>query len=248
MVGGNGETGGNEDTNEEPEPPEEIIPETESYVGYYADIEGDGTVDGIIFADLAKGNTGDGQWTNDGLYTIPVKDNLKEYNISKDKITDDFGENYVITPKKRTTGNDRFYIMALDDIDNSVHHWYKSAYGKMTIDTSEDFEKGKENTQTMIAQWNSNKYPPQDVNDMWGLIQTQANNGWFVPSKAEWSAFAEELGITENNYVNYNLSDWYWSSSQYSANDAWYAYFLGGSMDYNYGVGNYYYVRLATTF
>ena len=39
MAGGNGETGENEDTNKEPEPPEEIIPETESYVGYYADIE-----------------------------------------------------------------------------------------------------------------------------------------------------------------------------------------------------------------
>ena len=101
MVGGNGETGGNEDTNEEPEPPEEIIPETESYVGYYADREGDGTVDGIIFADLAKGNTGDGQWSDAyGLYTIPVKDNLKEYSISKDMYSDDFGENYVITPKK----------------------------------------------------------------------------------------------------------------------------------------------------
>ena len=38
------------------------ISKTESYVGYYADIEGDGTVDGIIYADLAKGNTGIGNW------------------------------------------------------------------------------------------------------------------------------------------------------------------------------------------
>ena len=34
--------------------------EPESYVGYYADLEGDGTVDGIIYADLAVG--GSGQW------------------------------------------------------------------------------------------------------------------------------------------------------------------------------------------
>ncbi len=249
MVGGNGETGGNEDTNEEPEPPEEIIPETESYVGYYADREGDGTVDGIIFADLAKGNTGDGEWSDfNGLYTIPVKDNLKEYTISKDMYTDDFGENYVITPKKGTIGNERFYIMALDDIDDSTHYFYKSSYDKMTLDTSEDFEKGKENTRTMITQWNSNKYPPQDDNDMWGLIQTQANNGWFVPSKAEWSAFAEELGITKDNYANHNLSKGYWSSSQDPTRNAWFADF-----DYNYMFtinvyANVYFVRLAATF
>ena len=36
------------------------ISQTDSYVGYYADIEGDGTVDGIIYADLAIG--GSGQW------------------------------------------------------------------------------------------------------------------------------------------------------------------------------------------
>ena len=161
--------------------------------------------------------------------------------------SDDFGENYVITPKKGTTGNERFYIMALDDIDNSEHYWYKSAYNKMTIDTSEDFEKGKENTQTMISQWNSNKYPPQDDNDMWGLIQTQVNNGWFVPSRAEWSAFAEELGITEDNYVNYNLSAWYWSSSLSNANLAWRAHFFDGCM-YDDGVGGINCVRLAATF
>ena len=211
-------------------------------------MEGDGTVDGIIFADMAVGNTGSGQWSDsNGLYTIPVKDNLKEYTISKEKYNDDFGENYVITPKKGTTGNERFYIMALDDIDNSEHYWYKSAYNKMTIDTSEDFEKGKENTQTMISQWNSNKYPPQDDNDMWGLIQTQVNNGWFVPSRAEWSAFAEELGITEDNYVNYNLSDEYWSSSQIDTDFAWFAYFFFGFMD-DGRVYNGRSVRLAATF
>ena len=198
---------------------------------------------------MAKGNTGDGQWSDaDGLYTIPVKDNLKEYTISKDMYTDDFGENYVITPKKGTTGNERFYIMALDNMNNSSeYYWYKSAHGEMTIDTSEDFEQGKTNTQTMISQWNSNKYPPQDDNDMWKLIQTQVNNGWFVPSRAEWSAFAEELGITKENYVNHNLRAWYWCSSQRSANNAWTADFTNCHMS-NFPVDTNGYVRLAATF
>ncbi len=230
------------------EAPEGIIPETNSYVGYYADREGDGTVDGIIFADLSKGNTGDGKWMDDrGLYTIPIKDNLKEYNISKNKHTDDFGENYVITPKKGTTGNERFYIMALENIENIEYYWYKSANGKMIIDTSEDFEQGKQNTQTMITQWNDNKYPPQDENDMWKKIQKQVNSGWFVPSRAEWSAFAEELEITKDNYVNYNLDDGYWSSSQDTEHFAWLTFFKRGNMC-DCAVTYRYFVRLASTF
>ena len=148
------------------------IPTTNSYVGYYADIEGDGIVDGIIYADLAKGNTGDGQWgDSNGNYTIRVETNLKDYYISKTSHSGDFGTKDVISPKKNQSGkNDRFYIMALDDIDGNTHYWYKSAYGKMKIDTSISFGTGKANTQTMISQWNSNKYSPQDNNDMWKLI------------------------------------------------------------------------------
>ena len=41
-----------------------IISKTDAYVGYYADVDGNGTVDGIIYADLAIGNTGDGEWGN----------------------------------------------------------------------------------------------------------------------------------------------------------------------------------------
>ena len=227
-----------------------VIPTTDSYVGYYADIEGDGTVDGIIYADLAKGNTGDGQWTDsDGNYTIPVKTNLKDYFISKESYTDDFGTKDVLTPVEGQSGkNDRFYIMALDDIDGSMHYWYYSAYGKMSIDTDTAFGTGKTNTQTMISQWNSNKYSPQNNNDMWKLIQAQASKGWFVPSKEEWSAFGEELGITKSNYSKKGLSDWYWSSSQSDTSRAWDASFINGYMLIHYGVNFSYYVRLSATF
>ena len=222
---------------------------TDSYVGYYADIEGDGTVDGIIYADLAKGNTGDGQWTNsDGNYTIPVKTNLKEYYISKKSYTDDFGTKDVLTPVEGQSGkNDRFYIMALDDIDGSRHYWYYSAYGQMSIDTDTAFGTGKTNTQTMISQWNSNKYSPQNDNDMWKLIQTQASKGWFVPSKEEWSAFGEELEINSSNYTEKGLSGRCWLSSQSDTNSAWFADFLNGYMNDDYVYGSYS-VRLSATF
>ena len=36
----------------------ELIDTSTSYIGYYADIDGDGTVDGVIFADLAFSKSG----------------------------------------------------------------------------------------------------------------------------------------------------------------------------------------------
>ena len=230
---------------------QEVITKTESYVGYYADIEGDGTVDGIIYADLAKGNTGDGQWTDsDGNYTIPTEENVKDYYISKTDYEGDFGIKDVLSPTGSGAG--RFYVMALSDIDANTHYWYYNAYGNMSdyaTATSGNFGTGKANTETMIAKWNNSSnggYGEQNANDMWGLIQNEVENGWFVPSRGEWSAFAEELGIT-TNYSSFGLSDWYWSSSQYGAHTAYNVTFRGGCID-NLDVNGIDYVRLSTTF
>lgn len=115
----------------------EPISQTDSYVGYYADIEGDGTVDGVVYADLAVGNTGDGQWTNsNGYYTIPTKTNLKDYYIIQEEYIDDFGTKPVLAPVKgNSEKEDRFYVMSLDDFDTSTHYWYKNAYGKLLFNT-----------------------------------------------------------------------------------------------------------------
>ena len=231
---------------------QEVISKTESYVGYYADFEGDGTVDGIIYADLAIGNTGDGQWTDsDGNYEIPkVESGLKDYYISKTDYEGDFGIKDVISPIG--SGAPRFYVMALSDIDANTHYWYYNAYGNMSdyaTATSGDFGTGKTNTEAMIAKWNNGSnggYGEQNDNDMWGLIQTEVANGWFVPSRGEWSAFAEELGIT-SNYPDFGLSHWCWSSSQYNTSYAYSANFGNGYM-FDDNVTNYRYVRLSTTF
>ena len=142
--------------------------------------------------------------------------------------------------------------MALSDIDANTHYWYYNAYGNMSdyaTTTSGDFGTGKANTEAMIAKWNNGSnggYGEQNANDMWGLIQNEVENGWFVPSRGEWSAFAEELGIT-TNYSSFGLSDWYWSSSQVDTNYAYGAIFDGGFINLN-RVNNYTYVRLSTTF
>ena len=225
-------------------------------------LDADGTVDGVIYADLAKGDNVEKKWNNDSdsTYTIPtVTEGLKDYYISKTnyKANDGFGTKDVISPIG--TGKDRFYIMALTDIDGkrngTSYNWYNAAYGKInnyaTV-TSEDFGTGKSNTTTMISKWNAKAYGDQGSKDMWGQIQEKVNNGWFVPSRAEWSAFGGELGISKDSsnekyYGNFGLSNYYWSSSQNSANNAWYAYFIYGSMIGN-GVNSSYYVRLSATF
>ena len=226
-----------------------VIEKTKSYVGYYADIDGDGTVDGVIYADLAVG--GSGQWGDgdDGNFSYGAITGEKDYNISQANYSGDFGENGVL--KATGSGKDRFYVMALSDIDADTHTWYDNADSRGISDydtvTLERFGSGKTNTATMIEKWNSSAYGAQKDDDMWKVIQTQVNKGWFVPSKGEWSAFAKNLSIDKTNYANYNLSDYYWSSSIYDKNRAWFTTFDDEYMLYYY-ISSYSGVRLSATF
>lgn len=86
-----------------------------------------------------------------------------------------------------------------------------------------------------------------DHKDMWGQIQEEVAKGWFVPSKAEWSAFAEELGITSSNCTSKGLSYYYWSSSQGSEEPAWVAG-LGNDCMLYFSVKDSTSVRLSATF
>ena len=255
--GGNNTTGGGGTPNP---PTTNKISKSTSYVGYYADIDGivDGTVDGVIFADKAVGNQGSGKWNDsDGVYTIPkVTEGLKDYYISQKSYTGKFGTKPVISPTG--TGEERFYIMALTDIDGKTngtyYDWYHAAYVKGISDwstiTSTEFGTGKTNTATMIAKWNAKAYGDQDTDsrnkDMWGQIQTKVKDGWFVPSRAEWAAFAGELGIS-SNYGNFGLSRSYWSSSLSNTYYAWDASFGNGCMYGNY-INRTNSVRLGATF
>ena len=111
-------------------------------------------------------------------------------------------------------GEDRFYIMALNDVGKDEHCWYHKASFKGMIDyeetTLETFGSGKQNTLNMIEKWNKEDYGTQNSDDMWSLIQEQVDDGWFVPSIREWCAFAEELHIN----LGRETADSYWSSSQ----------------------------------
>ena len=240
----------------------EIILENTSYVGYYADVDGNGSVDGVIYADLAIGGSGiwnlveNSTYDRTGTYTIPKGSNFKKYEISKKNYTDDFGTKDVIK-LSNTSGNERFYIMALEDVDSSYHHWYNAATGNMsdyTTATSTSFGRGKQNTIKMIAKWNSSSYGEQNSGshaDVWGLstVQSKINTdpAWYVPSREEWAAFGGELGITKTNYANKGLMRDYWSSSQGTTSFVWGIQLRSGYIYYS-DVVNSMYVRLGTTF
>ena len=109
---------------------------SESYVGYYADVDGDGTVDGIIFADLLHGKTG--QWGNgllingDVTYTIPTIEStkVKSYKISQKDYTNQLGGTAKILTQAEE-GENRFYVLALSDAGNCQLAWlghYQNAY------------------------------------------------------------------------------------------------------------------------
>ena len=232
------------------------ISSTASYVGCYADVDGNGSVDGVIYADLAVGGSGS---YGTSRYTIPKGSNFKTYTISGSHTANGFGTKDVIKVSNGS-GNERFYVMALSDVNSSEYYWYYSAYGSTKLDeslTPTDFGAGEKNTQTMIAMWNSSAYGSQNAGrnktDMWGLSAVQSgtwngSSGWYVPSKEEWAAFGDALGIDKWNYENYGLSSSYWTSCK-GFNEGFYniAFYYGSipSSAVNHVTM---YVRLGTTF
>ena len=210
------------------------IPETTSYVGYYADVDGNGTVDGIIYADLAQPKSG--QWyDSDGAYSYTNPGNLKKYEVEGSYTANGFGTKGIVKPAGGSE-NDRFYVMALDDVDSSGHCWYNTAtdMNDYATYTSVNFGAGEQNTSKMITKWNASGYGSQNGNsnypDVWGLSAVQngtwnESSGWYVPSSGEWAAFIDAFNITSSNFTNYDLSLYYWASSQYNTNTAWCACF-----------------------
>ena len=95
-----------------------------SGVGYYADTDGDGTPDGIIFADFKNGGSGSWGGTN---YTISTVTGLKEYYVSKTNYNGPFGIKDVLSA--RGSGNARFNVMALSDYNNSATYTFSNAKG-----------------------------------------------------------------------------------------------------------------------
>lgn len=206
----------------------------EDYRGYYADVDGDGTVDGIIYADLAHSQSG--QWVNvNGHYSYTKKENLNEYTISGKvyKKNAGFGENKVIK-LKTYNNNSRFYVMALEDFREGSfeegdrcsscsvgeYYWYKNGQGKISLSiVNQSFGTGYANTGKIIEIWNKNETGAgsyseamQDEHDIFKVVQSEYAKGWYIPSQGEWAAFAhyfsskvENALTTSNCNIDYGL-------------------------------------------
>lgn len=212
------------------------IPLTESQVGKYVDINGDGIPEGVIFADLAIG--GKCEYGNNADYVIPtIKEGIKDYVII-DKYDDKInGKQEVLSPI--LDGNDRFYVMALNDLGFKKYTWYDWAnYDKIDSfesATKQDFGTGRQNTLNMIDKWNNSIYGEKNINDdLWSAIQNEVKDGWFVPSRAEWTAFEMNFQINTSNYLNKGLSGRYWSSSLNNYKRAYVAQFWFGCMTHDF--------------
>ena len=196
------------------------VPLNESQVGKYVDIDGDGIPEGIIFADLAVG--GEGCFGYDqGTYKITalkevMKDYTKEYVIKGNFSHKLNGEQEMLTPI--LDGFERFYIMALEDVDEDTFYFYKmSSKEKFELQSKDiKFGTGKKNTTRLMNSWNGEKYGPKHPNDIWGHAKKNIQKGWFIPSIDEWCAFADQLDINNENHEKKGLRDDYFSSSQYN--------------------------------
>ena len=151
-----------------------------SGVGYYADTDGDGTPDGIIFADFKNGGSGSWGGTN---YTISTVTGLKEYYISQTNYNGPFGTKNVLSA--RGSGNSRFNVMALSDYNNSSTYAYANA---------QSITSGEWKTPT-IATWST--FAGQ-------LKITNSNYGEYGLERIYWSSTAfTGFGSNHSYYISF---------------------------------------------
>ena len=151
-----------------------------SGVGYYADTDGDGTPDGIIFADFKNGGSGSWGGTN---YTISIVTGLKEYYISQTNYNGPFGTKNVLSA--RGSGNSRFNVMALSDYNNSSTYAFANA---------QSITSGEWKTPT-IATWST--FAGQ-------LKITNSNYGEYGLERIYWSSTAfTGFGSNHSYYISF---------------------------------------------
>lgn len=155
-----------------------------NYTGCYADVNDDGTVDGVIFIDLAKGASGTGLQET---YSYDVKQSgLKMYQLStkKSSYTDShFGRHAVITQVGGSTGEDRFYVMALSDYSTSGYIWANvcnltKTVGSVTFRLPSKTEWAAFAGQFSITSSNSSAYGLKSF--YWSSTENDRYSAWYT--------------------------------------------------------------------
>ena len=140
-----------------------------SGVGYYADTDGDGTPDGIIFEDFKNGGSGTWEKNSNVSYSIPTVSDTKNYYVSQTNFDGPFESRNVLSATG--SGNARFKVMALSDYNNSATYNYSDAIkiksGEWSVPTRNEwaafagqlviynyYEYGLEETYWSSSVWN----------------------------------------------------------------------------------------------
>ena len=113
--------------------------------------------------------------------------------------------------------------------------------------------QGKNNTRVVLeyCKTNGKSCPAFEYVNSYKTEGTQAGD-WYLPAAGELNAIygnKDVLNITLGKIGGTKLgTDWHWSSSEYSYNDAWYLSFSGGGVRYNTKNYDNFYVRPVLAF
>ena len=171
-------------------------PTTTNYTGFYADVDDDGTVDGVIFIDLAQGASG--QWGDSFVkYSYSaVTSGLRSYKISTktSSYTGKFGTKSVIVPNGES-GNARFYVMELSDIDTSTHTWSDVSSKTQTVGSVTFRLPSK-------MEWAA-------FGELWGIKITNSPSEYGLNT---WYWSSTENGSSYAWHVDFELGDMYYGN------------------------------------
>ncbi len=128
------------------------------------------------------------------------------------------GGGFIFYDKGNSAGGWRYLEAAPEDQSTAVQ-WYNGFEIETATDTA--IGAGKSNTRKIIKAQGRGKYAAQICADYRG----GGKSDWFLPSK-------EELHLMYKNLYEKGVGgfadDYYWSSSESNAGEAWNQYFLGG--------------------
>ena len=174
--------------------------ETIDCTGYYADVNDDGTVDGIVFIDLAYRATGVWNGNRNSSYSYLATSNLRSYKISTktSSYSGKFGTRSVVAPNG-TSGNARFYVMALSDYGS--YTWSDARSKTQTVGSVTFRLPSKEEWSAFGGQLgitNSNYSSTYGLSD-WYWSSTEYDSSY------AWSAIFTNgyMDINSKTYTNY---------------------------------------------
>lgn len=154
---------------------------------------------------------------------------------------------YKLKDTETSMGRIHGYVLALHDAHNNCK-WGSYGTAVDNCDRNQTGFNGYSSTQAIIK-FNEDKQTGQDLQDAFPAVYYAAigyeaqypapanTSGWFLPSGGQCQYWLDNRDVILRSIQNAGgdgWKNWYWSSSEYSGNPAWDAYFVtvnGGRVD-----------------